>query len=310
MDEFINNTGILRLLTKWKLHIFVITILGTLISFGSSFLFVPKYTSNAIVYPVNLGSYSDESHTEQMIQILDSREIKDKIISEFSLLKHYAIDTSKLDYISAVYGMYDKNIDISKTEFESVRINVTDKNPEIAALIADSIITYYNQKVENLYKIKILEVIDIADKEVKIWTSIRDSLDEKLIVLRDSLGIQDYDVQLEAVTTGIYRTNDKKLISEGKEFLKILAQHGPQQKILKERYKQADAEVAGAVIAYNKSIKEYNKKITYTQVITKPYESHKKNSAKRLMIVLIGLISSFVLSLVLVIILDRKNAAK
>jgi len=310
LDDFLNNIGISKALSKWRLHIFVISLVGGIISFGFTFLIAAEYTSSAVVYPVNLGSYSDESHTEQMIQILDSREIKDKVISEFSLLKHYAIDTSKADYISAVYGRYDKKIVISKTEFESVRINVTDKNPEIAALIADSIIKYYNQKVENLYKVKILEVIDIANKEVTRWTSIRDSLNEKLIVLRDSLGIQDYDIQLEAVTKGIYRTNDKKLIAEGKEFLKILGKYGPEQKVLKNRYKQADNEVAGAIIAYNKSIKEYNKNITYTQVITKPFISHKKNNVKRFMVIFTGLMSSFIFSIVLVILLERKKSRK
>ena len=310
MNDFLNNNNIASILAKWKLHIFVITIVGGLISFAATFLIKAEYSSNAVVYPVNLGSYSDESHTEQMLQILDSREIKDKVISSFDLINHYAIDTSKLDYMSAVYVMYNKNIDISKTEFESVNIKVTDKNPKIAAQVVDSIINYYNQKVTNLYRVKILEVIDIADKEVKRWTGIRDSLNTELLILRDSLGIQDYDIQLEAVTKGIYRTNDKKLIAEAKEFLRILAKYGSKQKILKERFEQADEEVAGAIIAYNKSIKEYNKEITYTQIITKPYESHKKNNIKKFMLVLFGLFSSFLFSLVLIIFLERKKSGK
>lgn len=307
MQEFLNNKSITKILTKWKWHIFVITLVGAIISFGTTFLIKAEYSSNGVVYPVNLGSYSDESHTEQMLQILDSREIKDKVINSFNLIEHYYIDTSKLDYMSAVYGMYDKNIDISKTEFESVNIKVTDKQPKIAAQIVDSIIDYYNQKVTSLYRVKILEVIEIADKEVKRWTEIRDSLNNELLVLRDSLGIQDYDIQLEAVTTGLYRTNDKKLISEAKEFLKVLAKYGPKQKILKDRFEQAEEEVAGAIIAYNKSIKEYNKKITYTQIITKPYESHKKNNAKKIIITFLGMFSSFIFSLFLVILLEKKK---
>jgi uncharacterized protein involved in exopolysaccharide biosynthesis len=308
LEEFLNNKGVIAILSKWKLHIFVITILGTLISFGVTFLISPEYSSNAIVYPVNLGTYSDESHTEQMLQILDSRDIKDKVISSFDLINHYSIDTSKADYMSAVYSKYDKNIDINKTEFESVNIKVSDKNSEIAAQIVDSIIDYYNQKVTSLYRIKILEVIDIAKKELKRWTEIRDSLNNELLVLRDSLGIQDYDIQLETVTTGLYRTNDKKLISEAKEFLKILAKYGPKQKILKERFEQADKEVADAIIAYNKSIKEYNKEITYTQVITNPYESYKKNNTKKMIMTILGMLSSFVFSIFLVILLEKRKS--
>ena len=310
MNEFLNNKSIAKILNKWKLHIIVITIIGAIISISITFFIKPEYSSNAVLYPVNLGSYSDESHTEQMLQILDSREIKDKVISSFDLIKHYGIDTSKLDYMSAVYGMYDKNIDINKTEYESVNIKVTDKDPKLAAKITSSIIGFYNEKVSSLYKVKIIEVIDIAKKEVDNWTHIRDSLDNELKVLRDSLGIQDYEIQLEAVTKGIYRTNDKNQIKEGKEFLKILAKYGPQQQILKERFEQANEQITGAILAYNKALKEYNKNITYSQIITKPFVSYKEVDTKKILIIAIGVISSFIFSLLLVVFFERKSFKK
>ena len=302
-----NNKKITDILIKWKLHVFVITLVGTIISFGLTFLMKPDYSSNAVIYPVNIGTYSTESHTEQMLQILDSREIKDKVINSFNLIQHYNIDTNKVDYISAIYGMYNKKIDISKTEYESVNITVTDKQPEIAAQIVDSVIEYYNQKVTNLYRIKIREVIYIANKEITRWTKIRDSLNTELLFLRDSLGIQNYEMQLDAITKGLFRTNDKKLISEAKKFLKVLAKYGPKQKILKGRFEQADKEVTNAIIAYNKSIKEYNKDISYAQIITKPYVSYKKNNTKKFLITFLGMLSSFILSLFLVIILEKKK---
>jgi len=308
LNDFLNNKKIVDILIKWKLHIFVITFVGTIGSFSLTFLMKPDYSSNAVIYPVNIGTYSTESHTEQMLQILDSREIKDKVIKSFNLIQHYNIDTNKVDYISAIYGMYNKKIDISKTEYESVNITVTDKQPEIAAQIVDSIIEYYNQKVTNLYRIKIREVIYIANKEITRWTKIRDSLNTELLFLRDSLGIQNYEMQLDAITKGLFRTNDKKLISESKKFLKILAKYGPKQKILKGRFEQADKEVTNAIIAYNKSIKEYNKNISYAQIITKPYVSYKKNSIKKFIVIFMGMLSSFILSLFLVVFLEKKKS--
>jgi len=89
MKDYTNNVSILNGIWKWKYHILIITAIGLILSaiFSGSYFITPKYKSYAVVYPANISPYSDESATEQMLQILQSKDIKDSVIKEFDLSK-------------------------------------------------------------------------------------------------------------------------------------------------------------------------------------------------------------------------------
>jgi len=76
MNSYLNNKNLLDLAVKWKYHLGIIAIIAAVIAivFSAPTFLKPKYRSFAIVYPVNLGEYSEESYTEQMLEILNSGE--------------------------------------------------------------------------------------------------------------------------------------------------------------------------------------------------------------------------------------------
>jgi capsular polysaccharide biosynthesis protein len=225
MNNYFNNNSIIDLIYKWKIHIIIITIIGGISGYAISLFLKPEYNSFAIVYPVNIASYSDESNTEQMLQVLQSRDIKDKVISSFDLIEHYNIPKDKKDYLSIIYSIYNKKIDIKKTEYESINITCSDNDPFIAASIVDSIISFYNKKEQDLYRIKIKEVMDLAKSELNKWESIKDSTNAILNSYKEKYGIQNYGVQLQETTNGVYRTNNNNIAKEGKKFIEILGKY-------------------------------------------------------------------------------------
>lgn len=305
-NYFDNKIGI-DVLNKWKVHIVVITLIGAVLGSALSLMYSPRYSSFAIIYPVNLAPYSEESNSEQMVQILSSKYIKDKVIKSFNLVEHYNISVNNEDYLNELYSIYDNNISISKTEYESIKIFVVDENSKIAAHIVDSIIKFYNYKVASLYRVKIKEVVNVAHAEIVRWGSIRDSVDIEMSKIREKHGINDYKIQLKEVSVGIYKTNNKNLLVEGKEFLNVLSEYGPQFELLSIAYYQATKEVNGATIAYYKSLKEHNKVITYAQIVTEPFVSYKKDYSKRYLIIFFSTLSSFIFSLLLILFLSKNN---
>src|SRR4051794_6326011 len=95
-NTFFNSIDLLRLLNKWKKHLLIvgaISLVGSII-FSSPLFIKPKFKSFALIYPSNLIAYSTESATEQMLQLTQSYDIRDKIIQTFHLLDHYGIDTT------------------------------------------------------------------------------------------------------------------------------------------------------------------------------------------------------------------------
>ena len=91
MDKYFDNTPILKAVFKFKWHIIAITlvaaVLGVIFS-GPKFI-TPKYKSEAIVYPSGRAEFSDETFTEQMLQVMESQEILDSVAEIFDLMSHY-----------------------------------------------------------------------------------------------------------------------------------------------------------------------------------------------------------------------------
>ena len=87
MENYFSNKNLIDLVWKWKIHLMVIGILAGIISiiFSGPTFIKPKFKSFAVVYPVNIEEYSEESNTEQMLEIFNSGDIRDQIIEKFEL---------------------------------------------------------------------------------------------------------------------------------------------------------------------------------------------------------------------------------
>ncbi|MCO5265315.1 MAG: Wzz/FepE/Etk N-terminal domain-containing protein, partial [Lentimicrobium sp.] len=112
MDNYFNNIHLMRIFIKWKWHLLSIVLFAAVLAliFSGSFFIKPRYKSFALVYPSNIAPYSDESESEQMLQWLQSSDIKDSIIKKFNLSKHYKIDSSYKYYYSTMNHLYRQNV--------------------------------------------------------------------------------------------------------------------------------------------------------------------------------------------------------
>ena len=107
MDNNFNNLSLVQLILKWKWHIIIITVAAAICGaiFSSSLFITPLFKSEAVAYPANVTPYSDESETEQMLQIIGSRSIMDSIINKYDLWTDYKID--KNDPHAMTYMLYE-----------------------------------------------------------------------------------------------------------------------------------------------------------------------------------------------------------
>ena len=163
MNNYFDNTPLIKLIFKWKWHIAIITFVAAVLGavFSSSVFITPMYKSEAVLYPSNVAAYSDETFTEQMLQIMQSNEIMDSVVEKFDLMKHYKIDKGYKYWKTALIGEYRDNVSISRTPYDAVLIKVRDKDPEIACAMVKEIIRLYDQKVGTMHKIKRLEAVNM-----------------------------------------------------------------------------------------------------------------------------------------------------
>jgi uncharacterized protein involved in exopolysaccharide biosynthesis len=316
-NKFFNSTDLLKLIFKWKKHLLLVgtvSLLGSIL-FSSPLFIKPKYKSFALIYPSNLIAYSTESATEQMLQITQSYDIRNQVINKFNLYAHYDIDTNKVkSYKSLIYKLYDENITIKKTEYESMEITVYDTDPKIASNIVDSIIHYFNVKARNLQVEKSLEVMIITEEQFKKKKLEMDSMDNLIKDYSMKYGLLDYKSQSKEVTRAYMRgltSNNSKVLNESKQIIQNLTEKGSEYNALQEHLWRIRGTYNDLKNAYDVAYRDVYKKLTYANVVTKPFPSDKKAYPVRWIIVLASVGSSLLLAfMVLLIFNTKKNIAE
>lgn len=304
MEKIFNNRSLVQLISKWRIHLLAISVvsiaLGVIVS--SPWVITPKYKSTAIVYPINLFEYSKESTTEQMFQILLSNDIKFKMLDAFQLDKHYKLDRNDPLFITYFFDEYSQNISISKTEYESVEIRVLDKDAKMAAAMVDSLIAFYNQKVAELHKIKQKELMTIMSNAMQKKKKEIDSLDKHLTEIRIKYGILNASTQGVEATKGVIQGNKQAM-----ELYKNLLQYSGQYKEIDSLVWHFRKEYINYKWQYENALREYNKEITYAQVVQKPFPADKKSYPVRWVIVLLTLMGGLIIAVVTIAFIESKK---
>ena len=122
-------------IVKKRFKFFVIvTILAALsgVFFSSWRFMTPRYESHAIVFPKNLEPYSEESETEQMLQLLQFSEIKDTLVFKFDMYKRWGLKPDEPEYKYWLNLLYEERVRIAPTKYESIKIECQDETPHVA----------------------------------------------------------------------------------------------------------------------------------------------------------------------------------
>ena len=309
MENYFNNKNLLDLVWKWKVHLIVIGIIAGIISiiFSSPNFIKPKFKSVAVVYPVNLGEYSEESYTEQMLEILNSGDVRDQIIEEFDLDEHYKIDRDYKYYLTAMIGKYSDNVSFRKTENEAVKIEVLDTDPQIASDMVNSLIGFYNDKVASLHRIKHQELFDVLSEQLKKGYARLKKIGAEIDSIGEKYGILEfYGEQTAEASRALYKLNTVKRES-AETFLQSMADKGYEYKKLKDQYDGILKSLVEIEVEKASTQSELEKEITYSQIVTPPFPADKKTSPKRSVIVLMSVFLTAVLAIIIIGVVENRK---
>ncbi len=173
-DKEFNSANLLDFLYRWRYTLIIFTFLAIVASFifSSPFFITPKYKSTVIMFPVATNSISkvlisqnsgikedilgfgEEEQAEQMLQLLNSNLIRDRIIEKYKLMEHYGIEPDSRYKYTRLYGKYEDNIKFRRTEYMAVKITVLDTDPQMAADIANDIAALVDSAKSNHAKRK------------------------------------------------------------------------------------------------------------------------------------------------------------
>lgn len=323
-SEF-NSTGLLVFLYKWRKTILIITAIGIVSSVIFSFMIRPKYKSTVVMFPTSTSSLSksllaenfggkhdimqfgEEEQAEQMLQVLNSDEIRSRICQKYDLMKHYNIDPDDKLRKTHLYEEYNDNVNFKRTEFMSVKVEVLDWDPDTAALIAndisellDSVHTrMQRERAEQAFRIVELEYLDKV-AQIK-------AMEDSMRVL-NKLGIYEIESQSEmlveqyAIATA---KNDQRAMASIQEQLDVLAQYGAAYIAIRDQMELERKQLSLLRAKYKEAKTDAEQSLPYKFVVDKAYPAEKKSTPVRWLIVTVSTISSFILAVIIVIIVEN-----
>lgn len=297
MDKYFNNLPLLKAVLKWKWHIIALTIVASVLGiiFSGPKFITPRYKSEAIVYPRGLDEFSDETFTEQMLQVMESQEIMDSVVETFNLMNHYEIDKNYIYAKTALIGEYRDRVSISKTPYDAVKIKVLDKDPEMACNIVNEIIRLYNIKFGEIYKSKRLENARLYKNNLDNKYKFIDSLKRDLARISEDGEMINYLYLSKGNSIAYFSdgNNNSKNISDAIALVELIASETAAYSEIK--------------IEYEKELRQAEGEMTFLNVVSRPFVADKKTYPVRWIIVALSCIGTFLFSILLAISIEKFN---
>lgn len=295
MSKYFNNLPLLKVILKWKWHICSVTALAIIAGavFSGPRFITPKYKSEAIIYPNGLSEFSDETYTEQMLQVIESQEIIDSVVAIFNLMEHYDIDPNYKYAKTVLLGEYHDRVSISKTPYDAVKIKVLDKDPQMACDIANEIIRLYNVKFDNIHKTKKFEYVKMYENILTHKYSFIDSLKKELASIIGDNNMLNYLYLSKGNSIAYFSNSDNsnpQNISNAIALVELITTET-------EAYSEIKLE-------YENELLQAEGEMTYSNIVSRPFVADKKATPVRWIIVALCGIAALLLSVLTVVAIE------
>lgn len=313
--------------TRQNLLIFIwkkrkIILLGTGIAFlasiGISLMLTPQYNSTAIVFPAATSTVSfseqrnakassmdfgEEEQAEQLVQILASSRIRNRIVAQFDLMNHYNIDPSDPNKQYKLGKAYNDHIQYTRTRYGSIQIDVWDKDPEKAAVIANKIVDLIDTVKNEMVRERTIPAFEINKRKKSQLEDEKRTLQGRLDSL-SAIGV----VPNESRANLFLAYNDSKNAEDRafyKEKIDINLQYGAAYDGLQTQRDERIIKLTKFEDSYEQSESDANTNFNHKFIVEPAVVADKKDKPKRLIIVLLATMGAFVFMVFALLIRDR-----
>jgi len=313
------------LLFIWKKRkpIILVTGIASVLALVVAMLMKPLFLSTAIVFPAATSSVSfseqrnakassmdfgEEEQAEQLVQILQSSRIREKVISQFGLMEHYGIDSTDVNKNFKMMKEYEGHISFTRTRYGSISIDVLDENPELAAEISNKIVDLIDTVKNTMINERTMPAFEVNKRK-------RDLLDQDLktiLVQLDTLAEKGV-ISIEG-RTNLYTAFVEAKSAQDREFLKkqidVNLLYGARFDGLEQMRDEKIVKLEKFLDSYEQAESDAYANFTHKFIVERAVVADKKDKPKRLIIVLLAAMGTFVFMVFLLLINEKFKELK
>lgn len=325
VNNLFNSVTILYFLWRWRKLLIIITLASAIISAAVSLLITPKFQSKVIMFPTSTNSISkaliadnygdkkdimefgEEEQAEQLLQVLHSSLIRDRVVEKFDLFTHYKIDPKSKFRQTKLIQQYNGNIKFTRTKYMAVEISVMDKDPQMAADIANDIASLLDSVMNDMQKERAVKAYKIVEQTYSKLLHDINSMEDSLAWIR-SKGVFDYESQseriFEALSKEVARGNSPGIRALQAE-LDTLAKYGGVYVSLRDALEHEKKQLAGIKLKYEEAKIDAEEFLPHKFIVDRAYKAEKKSYPVRWLIVIVSTFSTFFLALIGIVIFEN-----
>lgn len=287
-----------KIIKKWLkplLIIFISTVL--LVLFVSSpIITTPLYESSVVLYPSATNSISkvllneanltkqdvltfgQDEQTEQMMQVLQSNTIREKVINNFNLVEHYKIRENSKYFYTKLYNKFKSNVKVRRTRYSAIEIRVTDRDPQMAADIANNIAELVDTVYFEMQQKRAVQGLNIVEQSYNSLVAEVNHMNDSLSFIR-SKGVNDYETQSEMVNQEMAKAianNNQNAVRALKKQLDTIAKYGSAYVSLRDALEYKQEQLSLLKKRYEEAKVDANQAISQTFIVEKAYKAEKK----------------------------------
>lgn len=318
-----SQQNLLVFLWKKRSSLIIVTSVAFVAFIVISLMLTPVFKSTAIVFPTATSTVSfseqrnakassmdfgEEEQAEQMVQILQSSRIRNKIVEEFDLYKHYDISQSDQNKHYKIMQEFNNNFTFSRTRFGSISINVYDVNPKKAAEMANRIVELIDTMKNNMLAQRTMLAFDIVKRKRNMLQAELDKISHKIDSLAN-IGVMNIDSR-----AGLYQALvDAKNAHEKTEInkrLEINELNGALYDKLEHLRREKITAFEEFMAIYEQAESDANTNLNHKFIVEKAVVADKKAKPKRSVVVILGTMGVFIFTVFLLLIREKISELK
>lgn len=296
----------------------IASLAGLIISTVLAFMMTPLYRSTAIVFPAATSTVSfseqrnakassmdfgEEEQAEQLIQILQSSKVRDKVVNQFDLMKHYEIDQNDDNKYFKLVEEYNGHIQFTRTRYGSISIDVLDRDPKLAAEIANKIVDLIDTVKNEMVAERTIPAYEINKRKKQMLET------EKQVVLHKLDSFAKIGVVPLEGRANLFQAYMEAKSAEDKADYKrridINLEFGAVFDALEYERNEKIMKLSDFAQSYEQAESDANTQFNHKFIVERAVVADKKDKPKRLIIMIMATVGTFIFMVFALLLRDK-----
>jgi len=318
----LESTNLLIMLYFWRKPILKVSLAAAILSAVVSLIMKDRYKSTVIMYAEQQNSFGaqlleyggsdlltlgEERDAERLLQIINSDQVRNKIVEKYQLWDVYEIERDRKGVVALIAQEYCENVYAQITKFGSVEISVLDESPERARDMANDIALFTDSLANRMRSDRALLAFKHVENSLNIALEDVRVMEDSMKIFKD-LGMYSYVDQIAALTE-MYGTAIAEGHPERAQLLKndmnTLSQYATAYTNLERRLSAAYEKVNTLRKRNDLMQIDIESSIPAMRIVDAASAADKKKYPVRWLIVTLSTMSAFVFTFITLIIIDN-----